>query len=147
VVSRLSGGSVEGATGLYVGSSAAVTIPDSHLSNNGTLLVFLAYGISTTAIDYGLPSDTRMSIVPTAPTNSTETARSLTLSGGWWDLPSSGCAVQLTMRHENGTVLRTTKLFDQTATGQQKYKLQIDADSAEAGSLSYEFQKQTASKV
>lgn len=144
VVSRLSGGRVAGAAGLYIGSrnmSTAIAVPDSHLSNNGALLVFLAYGINNAAIDYGSSADTRMTVVPTAPTNSTAAARSLTLSGGWWDLKGGGCDVQLTTRHENGTVLRTTQLFGKSTSGQQKYELQIDADAAEAGSLHYEFEK------
>ena len=139
VVSRLSGGSVSGAAGLYVGSSTAktVTVPASHLSNNGTLLVFLAYGISSASIEYGKTTDTRMTIVPTAATNLTAT-RSLQLSGGWWNL--QGCDVQMTTSHENGTTLSTKNLFGKAVSGQQKYALQLDA-AAEAGALQIVFEK------
>jgi hypothetical protein len=88
-----------------------------------------------------------MTVVPTAPTNSTAAARSLTLSGGWWDLKGGGSDVQLTTRYENGTVLRTTQLFGKSTSGQQKYELQIDADAAEAGSLHYEFEKLKTSQL
>lgn len=146
VLSKLSGGAdaSTNATGLYVGGTSAeaspLEIPPEYLSNRGTLLVFLAHNISSAALNFGAPSDTRATIVPMSATNLT-TTRLLTLGGGWWELAAQDVA--LTTTDENGTVISGPQLlFGEPVTGSVSYKLAIDHPLARsAGSMHFVFEK------
>lgn len=139
VLSRHAGGT-EGATvaGLYVGAARAnAIVPSEYLSHNGTLLVFLAYNISTAEIALGTPRDKTVTVVPTAATNLTG-HRALQLTGGFWKLEAED--VLMTIADESGTTQQSHRLFGKPLSGQQRYHLLLN-HTAPSGSLRITFNK------
>ena len=137
VVSRLVGGTTPNVTGLLLGSPKEVTVPPAYLGHNGTLLVFLAHGVTSSTVHFGSPTDQRVQLVPTAATNSSA-ARTLGLGGGFWELRAQD--IRMSTIHEDGRVLHSQLLFGKPVTGARSYTMSLD-HSARAGSLLTLFEK------
>ena len=148
VLSRLSGGTDtttvhNSISGLYLGSKNHVTVPPAWLNNSGALLVFMAHGLSTATVDLGSPADQTVTLIPTAATNATKgsaaAARSIVLSGGFFELESED--ILLTWVNETGSKIRSKWLFGNKAmTGQQSYTMELAVEDA-PGALSAVFEK------
>lgn len=115
----LAGGSIGmPVTGIYAGSDAAVSLPQSLFAPpeqlRATLLVFVAHGTAAARVALGTPAMRELRVAILSPGNTT-----VSLSGGFWDLAAEN--VRLSVVLESGQIARTGLLWSGPQTGHRTW--------------------------